>query len=315
MINFRFHLVSITAIFLALAAGIAIGAAVVDRASVDLLRSQLDDVEARREATNTRNDELKAELGEWTQFAEQAGPGALDGRLVRDGVARSVLLVAIDGVSPDAVTALETALTRAGANFQGTVWLSARWAQDDGPAADQLAAALELGGNLGADTVHRAATARLGRALLDGDPTDVLPKLQAAAFAEFRVAPGGPGLAEVPTADSTVVVVSGPGADVPDSVLALPLVRAMAGTGRGFIAAQPGAPAEGGSLLSYVGQIRDDRDLAARLTTVDSLDDFRGLVAAVIAVDVVATGGRGHFGLGRGAERVVPDTPSPAPAP
>ncbi|MBV9664035.1 MAG: copper transporter, partial [Actinobacteria bacterium] len=44
MINFRYHLVSLTAVFLALAIGIAMGATVVDQATVKLLRSQLESV-------------------------------------------------------------------------------------------------------------------------------------------------------------------------------------------------------------------------------------------------------------------------------
>ena len=44
MINFRFHLVSLTAVFLALGIGIAVGATVVDRATVDFLETRLKGV-------------------------------------------------------------------------------------------------------------------------------------------------------------------------------------------------------------------------------------------------------------------------------
>ncbi len=42
MINFRFHVVSLIAIFLALALGVVIGAGVIDRGVVDALDSRLD---------------------------------------------------------------------------------------------------------------------------------------------------------------------------------------------------------------------------------------------------------------------------------
>ena len=64
MVNFRFHLVSLTAVFLALAAGITIGAGVVDRATVDQIERRLTDVDARRQATNDENDQLRADLGQ-----------------------------------------------------------------------------------------------------------------------------------------------------------------------------------------------------------------------------------------------------------
>ena len=51
MINFRYHLVSLTAVFLALAAGITIGAGVVDRATVTRIEGQLRNVDSRREST------------------------------------------------------------------------------------------------------------------------------------------------------------------------------------------------------------------------------------------------------------------------
>ena len=47
MINFRFHVVSLIAIFLALALGVVIGAGVIDRGVVDTLNSRLDRVEAK----------------------------------------------------------------------------------------------------------------------------------------------------------------------------------------------------------------------------------------------------------------------------
>ncbi|MBV9932696.1 MAG: copper transporter, partial [Actinobacteria bacterium] len=71
MINFRYHLVSLTAVFLALAIGIAMGATVVDQATVKLLRSQLDSVRTRANNTNTQNDALRAEVSRWRRFADQ----------------------------------------------------------------------------------------------------------------------------------------------------------------------------------------------------------------------------------------------------
>ena len=47
MINFRFHIVSLIGIFLALALGIVIGAGVIDRGIVDTLDNRLDNVEAQ----------------------------------------------------------------------------------------------------------------------------------------------------------------------------------------------------------------------------------------------------------------------------
>ena len=61
MINFRFHVVSLIAIFLALALGVVIGAGVIDRGIVDTLDTRLDRVEAKSERINDDNDRLTDE--------------------------------------------------------------------------------------------------------------------------------------------------------------------------------------------------------------------------------------------------------------
>src|SRR5687767_13355767 len=107
MVNFRFHLVSLTAVFLALAAGITIGAGVVDRATVDQIERRLTDVDARRQATNEENDRLRADLGRWSQFGEELGDRPLQGRL--NGV--TVFVVATTGVEGGVVDGLRRSIT------------------------------------------------------------------------------------------------------------------------------------------------------------------------------------------------------------
>lgn len=314
MINFRFHLVSITAIFLALAAGIAIGAAVVDQGSVNLLRTQIDEVEARRQETNARNDELKARLDDWDQYVDELGDRLLSGALVGDdGAGVPVLIAAVDGVDREQVALMGQAVVTAGASYQGTVYLGPKWALPDDEAADQLATALGIGTDLSKDTVRRAAVSRLGRALVSGDPADLLVALQAQGFVEHTPTELGPGLAAVPTEDAVVVFVSGPGAKVDDETLALPLVEAMAAVERPFLAVQPGTPAGRDGADAFVVQIRRNAELSTRVTTVDSVQDHRGRAAAVLAVLAARSGTVGHYGLGLGAERIVPEAPPPAP--
>ena len=59
MINFRFHIVSLVAVFLALALGIVIGSTVIDRAIVDNLNDRLDTIKRESSETDKRNDELE----------------------------------------------------------------------------------------------------------------------------------------------------------------------------------------------------------------------------------------------------------------
>ena len=71
MINFRYHLVSLTAVFLALAIGIAMGATVVDQATVKRAANQLESVRSRARH-DQRRERLAASGGErWRRFVDQ----------------------------------------------------------------------------------------------------------------------------------------------------------------------------------------------------------------------------------------------------
>ncbi|MDQ3107403.1 MAG: copper transporter, partial [Actinomycetota bacterium] len=124
MVNFRFHLVSLTAVFLALAAGITIGAGVVDRATVDQIERRLEEVDGRREDTNRQNDELRSDLTRWGNFAEESGDRLVAGQLT----GTPVVVVATNGVNRDLVNSVRSALVTAGAEIDGTIWFTGRWA-------------------------------------------------------------------------------------------------------------------------------------------------------------------------------------------
>mgnify|MGYP000220998019 CR=1 FL=1 len=51
--------------------------------------------------------------------------------------------------------------------------------------------------------------------------------------------------------------------------------------------------------------------LAARMSTVDNLDDWRGRVATVLAVSALTRGVTGHFGVAEGSDRMLPEPPRP----
>ena len=90
MVTFRFHLLSLTAVFLALAVGIAIGATVVDQATVDALQKRLDNFEH----TERENARLRGQVGDWERFSEEAADEFVEGRLNQ----HPVLVVTVQGV-------------------------------------------------------------------------------------------------------------------------------------------------------------------------------------------------------------------------
>jgi hypothetical protein len=179
LINLRYHIVSITAVFLALGIGLTLGTSFLDRVTVDTLKQQLDDVEARVRATDAQNAELSDQLARLQDRDEQLLGGA--GRVVEGRLADvPVLLVATEGTDEALVEQTLATLVASGADVAGAWWLTERWALDDDDEVEDMAEVLGIT-STDAERLLRAGTARLAQ-LLHGsgepvsepgrDPTD-----------------------------------------------------------------------------------------------------------------------------------------------
>ena len=308
MINFRFHLVSLTAVFLALGIGIAVGATVVDQATVDLLEGRLRGVETRLDRTDTENEELRGELGRWSDFAEQARDEAVAGRL--EGV--PVLVIGVQGIDRRPVDELRQALSAAKASLQGTVWFTSKLRLEKPEDAAALAEILGVE-TRGGDQVRRSLMGVLAAELAGQRSTGLLGLLSEGAFVELEAPSGVPrDVAVPPPPETRFVVASDAGAEVANGDLAVPLTAQLAQAARArVLAVEAARPADGQNdpveRALFVGPLRDG-ETAALLSTVDNLEDFRGRFAAVYALRDLGGAKVGHYGLGPRAARLVPET-------
>src|SRR5689334_14209509 len=119
MINFRYHLVSLIAVFLALAIGVALGATVIERAIVNGLQDRLDRVERNANATKAADSALRQQLDDASSFIAGVSDAAVQGRLT----GHAVLVFAERGVDSAPVKQLVTTLQTAGADSPAIVWL------------------------------------------------------------------------------------------------------------------------------------------------------------------------------------------------
>lgn len=308
MINFRFHLVSLTAIFLALGIGIAVGATVVDRATVDFLETRLKGVEARLDTTDTKNERLTAELQRWSTFAEQARDEAVAGRL--EGV--PVLVFGVQGIDRSPVDDLRQSLVAAKATLQGTVWFTSKLSLEKDEDAAALADLLGVAPR-GADPVRRSMINLLSAELAGQTATGLLGKLRDASFVEIEAAGDGADPAVASVEGTRFVVVSDGSAAAANQDLAVPFAAELAGAARArVLAVEAGRDADGRSRPAqravFVGPLRTDDQVSPLLSTVDDLEDFRGRFAAVYALRDLGGGKVGHYGVGPGAARLVPET-------
>jgi hypothetical protein len=337
MINFRFHIVSIIAVFLALAIGIVMGSTFIDRVIVDSLNARLERVEKHDEQVDSDNKELKQQVDALQGFVDQSVP-LLGGRRLEGS---TIVPVAVRGIDGGAVHDTVEVLRSAGANVPAVVWLEPVWAFTERTAGDKLAAAIGIPPVLttapanGSSTTRaagpnspstlppaldtlrkRGLTALATRLGARPGATDNLVSLQAAGFVAIdSQGQGNPDLASFPNRGARVVIIGGDDTSRLSQAIVTPLAQAFLDTGGSVTVGEVYKAANGKNGRTrgdVVADIRRDQALAARVATVDDVDLAQGRAALVLSLQEVSRGVIGHYGVGRGAKRQVP-LPAGAP--
>ena len=305
MINLRYHVVSLVAVFLALTVGIVMGSTVVDKVTVDALNARVNEVSRSVRNAEAENRRLGDQLKTVRDFADQARDHLSDGHL--RGV--PVLVVGVTGIDRKPVDALRQALVSSEATLAGTVWFTAKMRLDSQNDTRVLASTLGLAAEQPEVVRHRALEV-VAATLAGGRDSNPLPALADAGFVVFDAPPNqatalAPALTSLPAAGLRVVLVSGAGADVADDELALPLAVALGQSSARLVAAEAGQDTPGGRAV-FVGLLRKDTSVGPRISTVDDLESSRGQAAVVLALADLGAPRTGHYGVGPGAERLLP---------
>ena len=119
MVTLRFYLVSLVAVFLALAMGVVVGSTLIDRAIVDRLDRSVASVSRRLDRQQEENAELQDELQELREYSDATAPRVVEGALEGGAVA----VVAERGVEPSVVEDAVAMLQSADGTTPGILWL------------------------------------------------------------------------------------------------------------------------------------------------------------------------------------------------
>jgi hypothetical protein len=298
MINLRYHIVSLTAVFLALGIGILAGTTVIDQQVVKGLRQNTGALRNDLNSLKTQVSDLQQQLQVWEKFGDSISSSLLQGQLA----GRAVVLVSDDKVPGPMMSQLIEAFLFANAKRPTRLTLTRKWSLDTPATVEQLATAIGSPSN-GRDTVVSQAAARLGGRLGgSSDPhakDDVIGKLASSGFLDITDLPRtGP----FPAANAVVVVVSSGNLQqvpTPDEFFS-PMLKTLS-SARIACSAEPT-----NADRSLAELVRADRDTARSVCTVDHGDTVPGSLSLVYALrDLVAGKAAQHYGV-RGGTTVAP---------
>lgn len=320
MIDFRYHVVSLISVFLALAVGIALGAGPLKETIGDTLTGQVEQLRAEKDALRTELDGTTNALKDSESYIDASGPQLLDGALT----GRRVAVVALGEVPENTRTALDQRLDQSGATVTAHVTLTDMWTDPDlrtfrqalvGYLTPYLDPAPPADAGVEADLA-----AALVQALVTADPAnpdalsnDAGTLLDALSSSENGDNPLVTVADEVTMPADAIVVLAVPVEPVADgatpspapsdSVLAaqLAVLSAAQKMSTGAVLAD-GARGKG----SLTDAILADGDLAAALTTVSGTDVVTGQINVPLALANRIAGVNGHYGFGDGETPLPP---------
>ncbi|MFB9378873.1 copper transporter [Kineococcus gynurae] len=330
MIDFRYHVVSLVSVFLALAVGIVLGAGPLNEGISVGITDQVRQLTQESNQLRSERDEAAAGLTSAENWAAAVAPAMVAGRLT----GRTVAVVELPDADGDQVGATLDLLRSAGAEIRSQVRVQDAFS-DPTTLAARRGTAQDLAQRYsavvpadptpdsGADSATLTAdllSRELAGALLTTGAADLDPLSPAAAQAGqllgqladagyVDVESGGDG---APRAALAVVVGAAPAttsgttedaAAAAGQVAALALLAALDAAGSGTVLAAPAEAADDGGVIAA---LRADNDLSDDVSSVDGLQTPIGRVNVVLALREQATGGAGQYGTAGSADAVSP---------
>ncbi|MGZ8770746.1 MAG: copper transporter [Aeromicrobium sp.] len=296
MINFRYHLVSIAAIFLALAAGVALGSGPLDDAKNIVGDNGKDNVNAS--AVVAQKSDL---AGFESAYAKQTGSPLVAGKLK----GQSIVVFTLPGTRSDQVRDLKSTVTSGGAKVTGEVALNPKLldsaSRQFAEGVTQQASKGVKGVATSGDSYLRIGSA-LGRAFLAKETTQVDGPASTivAAFVEGDLI----SLTSKPAELATIaLVVAGPGsADQGQGDIMAQMAVGFDTQARGVLLAGPSASSKDGGFV----QVLSSSDAARRVSTIDVIDSAAGRWVAVLVAAREIDDKAGSYGTSRSADGAIP---------
>jgi Copper transport outer membrane protein, MctB len=310
VISLRTHAISLAAVFLALAIGVALGSGLLSNTVLSGLRDDKKELQNQINGLTDQKNALNEKLSAAGEFDSQMSP-----RILRDAMAgKSVVVFRTPDAADDDVDAVSRMAEQAGATVTGTISLTEEFV--DANSAEKLLSVVNspivpAGAQLSTKSVDQGSQAGdlLGITLLinkdpkipavdDQQRDTVLAALRDTGFLTY-------GTERIGSANTALIVTGGGlGDDAGNKGATVARFAAgMAPHGSGTVIAGRDGSSSG---TSAVAVTRSDGALTAAVSTVDDVNATSGRITSVLALGDLISGGRpGQYGLGQGATSVT----------
>ena len=320
MIDFRYHIVSIVAVFLALAIGIVLGSTELQGNTIDGLRS----------LSNSLNNQLSNARSQLNSYQELSGASdtflaGAEAKLVGGYLAGDrLVLVTEPGASSSVISGVKQAAGLAGATVTGTVALQPKFNDLSGATQSNLSAinqqeaasnGTSLASPAASQTLYQQQAAQLiGTAILDQNAGQLgLSSSQAQLLLQAYAQAGYLNVSGTVTNRATLAVIVTPqaapsdGSSDPASQVLLAVATQFATASAATLVTGPSAAsAASGSAISVLR----GSSVSSQVSSVDNADTTLGQISSVWALATQLAGGKPNsYGIS-GASAVSPAVPS-----
>ncbi|MFI0356431.1 copper transporter [Actinomadura sp. 9N407] len=314
MIDFRYHLVSIVAVFLALALGIILGSTTLSQSVTKGLQRQTAQLAKSNEEHRRTGTKLRTQVEGDENFARTLGPQIVADRLK----GQSLIFVETPGASNASIEQLSELAKNAGAAVTGRVTIQKKFLDDDQTSTvDELAGQLkpadmtfpsgagsyDKAGAVLASALVTKDAAKTGRE--DGAAASILAGFRQAGYVTTSGKPGQHATLAVMIAPSSPY--ASEGGDTDNKAL-LSLAAALDGANSGTVLGGPSTAVQEGGLVAALR----DSDIDKSVSSQDTVDTASGQVATLLALQNEMSGKVGHYGTGSGVSGYLPSPPPPA---
>lgn len=300
MISFRYHVVSIVAVFLALALGVVVGTTALNGPITTDLRNKVDALNKQRTSDIAAQEQLQKQVSVGNQFASTYAGQVVGDSLIGD----QVIMISMPNASSTIKDGIAKEIAAAGGTVTGRIQLTSEFT--DPKRASDIISLVKQAQPIGLTyPVTQNAGTLAGKLLAfvlsgEGQQSDISQALSAFSTAQMLKVESS----DVTPAKMIVVVSSGtlPVNDAGANTQ-LGLVTQLQLAGVHTLVAGDNLSSTGGGLVALVRGSDADKSI---VSTVDDADTVIGQVTAVLALAEVAGGRSGSYGTGSGVQSTFP---------